>query len=390
MKDSPTSDPALRAATMGETETAGKPVGLTIRSIIVGFIIIVPAVFWGVYADVVSQTDLTSTSLMMPPILALLVLVIANASIGKKFPRLKFTQREMITVYIMVSVSVVLSGMGLLQFLSTTIGAVPHFMTPENKWQDFLNYVPKWLLPQPNSVLDGFYKGDSPIPWYAWWRPCLIWSGFFFALVFCMLCINVIIRKQWMDRERLTFPIVYLPLEMTDPKSGFFRNRLMWTGFAIAAGLELMNGLNYIYPSVPHVQLRAYNISPFFAVNKPWNAVGSVWTTFYPLAIGLGFLLSTDVSFSCWFFFLLTKVQSIITVASGWTAGPAAVSQPPYLAQQGAGAFFGIVIMVVWLARKHLKDVVLKAFTKAPEIDDSGEPLGYRTATFGLLLALAL
>ena len=38
---------------------------------------------------------------------------------------------------------------------------------------------------------------------------------------------------------------------MTDPKSGFFRNRLMWAGFGLAAALEIINGLNYLYPSIP-------------------------------------------------------------------------------------------------------------------------------------------
>jgi len=40
--------------------------GITPRAVIIGFIAIIPGVFWGVYGDVVSQTDLTSPSLMMP------------------------------------------------------------------------------------------------------------------------------------------------------------------------------------------------------------------------------------------------------------------------------------------------------------------------------------
>ena len=40
--------------------------GITLRAIVIGFLVIIPGVFWGVYGEVVSITDLTSTSLMMP------------------------------------------------------------------------------------------------------------------------------------------------------------------------------------------------------------------------------------------------------------------------------------------------------------------------------------
>ena len=40
----------------------------------------------------------------------------------------------------------------------------------------------------------------------------------------------VILRKQWIERERLIFPLAQLPLEMT--KKSFFKNKLMWLGFA--------------------------------------------------------------------------------------------------------------------------------------------------------------
>ena len=61
----------------------------------------------------------------------------------------------------------------------------------------------------------------------------LYWSGFIFVLMFVMICIDVIIRKQWTERERLTYPVAQLPYEMTNRASGLFRNKLMWTSFAI-------------------------------------------------------------------------------------------------------------------------------------------------------------
>ena len=34
------------------------------------------------------------------------------------------------------------------------------------------------------------------------------------ALVTVMLCVNVLLRRQWIDHERLTFPLTALPLAL--------------------------------------------------------------------------------------------------------------------------------------------------------------------------------
>ncbi|MDI6829685.1 MAG: hypothetical protein QME62_14495, partial [Armatimonadota bacterium] len=101
--------------------------GITVRAVIVGLVAIIPGVFWGVYGDVVSQTDLTSMSLMMPPVLILMALLLINELLKKIKPTWVLSRTELITIYAMLTVSVILSGMGMLQFLCTTLGAVPHY-----------------------------------------------------------------------------------------------------------------------------------------------------------------------------------------------------------------------------------------------------------------------
>jgi hypothetical protein len=295
---------------------------------------------------------------------------------------------ELITIYAMLTVSVILSGMGMLQFLMTSLGAVPHYATPENGWGAYLGMVPHWIMPK-FSAIDGFYIGNQPIPWSAWTNPMLLWSGFLFAMLFCMMCINTILRKQWIERERLTYPIVQLPLEMTDPKTRFFSNKLMWAGFFTAAAIETLNSLHHLYPSVPYLQVRAFDLQPFFAT-APWNGVGYFPTTFYPLAVGLGFVLATDVSFSCWFFYLVTKLEGVLVAATGWQAGAGSLSAPPFLAQQSVGGFIGIGIVVVYLARNHLRDVFAKVFSRDSGVDDSEEPMSYRMAVGGLGLGFLI
>ncbi len=363
--------------------------GITARSIIIGFLATIPGVFWGVYGDVVSQTDLTSTSLMMPPVLILVFLLVINALLRKIKPAWVLSPVEIIVIYVMNTMAVILSGMGMLQFLCTTLGAVPHYQSTTPYWTQyhFLDQVPQFILPKLSSI-EGFYKGDQPIPWSAWTMPILVWSGFLFTMLFCMLCINTILRKQWVERERLSYPIVQLPLEMTEERTPFFKNKIMWAGFFLACGLESLNSLAFLFPNIPTVQLRAFDLQPFFT-SHPWNSIGYFPTTFYPLTIGLGFVLSTDVSFSCWFFYLLTKLESVGVSAIGWEAASGAVSAPPYLAQQSVGGFIGIGIIIVYLARNHLKEVFRHVFM-GDKLDDYDEPMTYKLAVYGLIAGFAV
>ena len=104
------------------------------------------------------------------------------------------------------------------------------------------------------------------------------------------------------ERERLTYPIIQLPLQFTDEKSGFFKNKLMWFGFSVAAVISIVNLLNSIYPPVPYIPVKRQSISHFFT-EKPWNAMGGVRLSFYPFAIGISFLIPLDLLFSCWAFY---------------------------------------------------------------------------------------
>ena len=98
-----------------------------------------------------------------------------------------------------------------------------------------------------------------------------------------MLCINVVLRKQWTEREKLAYPIIQLPLEMTrDSGANFFRGRVFWTAFILVSLLNLINGLSYLFPTIPIVGVRFRNISQFFT-EKPWNAIG--WTPLFYLSI---------------------------------------------------------------------------------------------------------
>src|SRR5438477_462726 len=73
-----------------------------------------------------------------------------------------------------------------------------------------------------------------------WLAPICVWSTYLVVMIWVMLCLNVLLRKQWMDRERLSFPIVQLPLELTKEggAASTLLSRQMWLGFMIPVVLE--------------------------------------------------------------------------------------------------------------------------------------------------------
>ncbi|MDQ2799565.1 MAG: hypothetical protein M3Y13_07985, partial [Armatimonadota bacterium] len=125
--------------------------------------------------------------------------------------------------------------------------------------------------------------------------------------------------------------------------------------------------------------------------NPPWNSLGYFSFAFYPLAIGLTFLLSTDISFSCWFFYFLCKVELLLATAYGFhdPGAPPAMSRVPYLWEQATGAWLGLALLSLYGARRHLGGALRQALTRRG-MDDRAEPISYRAAYVGFVLASVL
>jgi len=255
----------------------------------------------------------------------------------------------------------------------------------------FLPSLPKWLHVTDPAVIKPLYEGDSSLytngHWIPWVLPGLWWAGFFAVVVWVMMCVNTLVRKQWLEHERLTFPIVQLPLAMTEPKGEIWRSRLFWIGFGICFGIELLNGLSVYWPTIPQFNLTERNHNLALGLTaKPWSAVGWLPYTIYPFMIGIGYLLPTDLCFSVWFFYLFWKVQKIVACTFGMEVG----FDDPYIKQQEAGGVFALVVMLLWASRGYLKQVWLRILDSRRGLDDSQEPLSYRAAALGAVAGFVL
>ena len=81
------------------------------------------------------------------------------------------------------------------------------------------------------------------------------------AFYLVLICTMVIMRRQWMDHERLLYPLVQVPLGMIEdgPRPArikpFLRNPIMWAGFAVPAILNTINSFSHYYEFAPRVDL---------------------------------------------------------------------------------------------------------------------------------------
>ena len=311
---------------------------------------------------------------------------LVNVGLRASLPFLALGRRELIVVYIMMIVASAIPTMGLTEYLLPILTGAQYYATPENEWATLiLPHVPEWLVPQSAEAIKQFYEGaprGMGVPWGAWITPLLYWGVFLLALYLVMICSMVILRRQWMERERLIYPIVQVPTEMVQEGEGqsivppFFRNWIMWAGFLIPAVVSSLNALHRYYNYIPVVQLTSS--VPIFR-----NTVPLIFRLSFPM-LGFSYLINLDIAFSLWFFNWIGKsirgTLSILGVASTEKLGIYGAPAEPILAHQGQGAMIVLVLFGLWVGRRHLIEVVRRAFGRDPEVDDSGEIMSYRAA----------
>lgn len=334
--------------------------------------------------------------------LAFLLLILgANSLLHRFFPKLALRPHEITLLYSMLIVTALMSSFSYLAQVMPTLAGINYFGSPENKWEDLLyGNLRQWLVPwdvgagakQPfiRDYYEGLFYGQ-PIP-YTRWLPALgAWSIFALALYGLMACLSVLIRKQWVDNEKLSFPLVQLPLEMIkdETRPSFFRNRLMWIGFGIPFVIHAINGFHQFFPAVPQLTL-IYTLNQYFTT-KPWNQMQIIFIIFSFAVIGLGFLLPRDVGFSFWFFFLFARLQDVIASFFGAEMGGMPVYPAyAYIGYQSVGASIVVGLGMLWLGRSNFKGILKGVWPKREQPDSSAEVMTYRKAFWGAVLSLAI
>ena len=354
--------------------------GLTVKSFLLALVLIPFNVWWLIELEVVRVGYPTIIHPQANVIFIIFWLLLIGYFLHKLSPKLGLSQQELLTVHFMLCIVSCLCSWDMLQILMPIMSYPFRFATPENDWRNlFWRNIPEWLTVSDEKTLLGYYEGDSSLYTLhylkAWLSPVVAWSSFIFVLMLVLLCINTLLRIQWTEHERLSYPLTQLPLEMTSPRLRFFRNRLMWIGFSIAALISIVNLLHSIYPVIPYIPIKRQGIG------------GGIRVSFYPFVIGMSFMMPRDLLFSCWVFFWLYKIELMVGDMMGWQNLP----RFPYAAEQGFGVYLGLLVFALWIGRSHFIGIVRHLFASSKsrfQLDDSREPMPYRLAVIGIVFGI--
>ena len=326
--------------------------------------------------------------------LLFVLLVLVQPLVGSVRRAWLFTRAELLVMTVMMMLATAIPSRGFAGVFMTIISGVYYYATPENGWaEQLVPYIPTWMTPHDAEAIKGFYEGltpGRPIPWAAWAEPLGWWLLFMAAFYMALLCMMVILRKQWMDHERLIYPLTQVPLRMIedrDPPSRvkpFLKSPVTWLGFMVPFLLHTVNAFSHYFEFVPRFNLM-YRSPLFHGAIEFYLRFDCMW-------MGLAYFINTGVSFSLWFFFLVAKLQQSICATLGIYSienldrfsythgGPAAAM----LSHQVMGAMLVLVLAGLWTARSHLRTVFAQAW-RPDAASDAGELMSYRAAVLGLV-----
>jgi hypothetical protein len=309
-------------------------------------------------------------------------------------------QTELMLVWCMMIVASTVPASGLMRNLLPTMTAAPYLaQRPDLYWEsDVLPASPEGVLlsrdprsPAATKFFEGTPEGEPvTVPWGQWRRVFVTWGIYVWLYYLATFFLCGILRRQWVDSERLVFATARVPLEFTE---GARDGRLL---------PPLMRSKAFVFGYLLITAFGVIRLSPlFFGEESGWLPVIPFWRVFsetalhyvnvsdgkiYPIAIGFAFLVPSDVSLSIWFFYVFMCVQIIVAYSIGrpFEGGRSG----PFLQWQQAGAFLTLAAGMLFMARRHLWAVVRYAVGRQA-LDDSEEPIGYRLAFWGLAASLA-
>lgn len=395
----PTTDQSTLAASHDDFR---RPIfGLRGRALLVGIPLIILISFLSVFADMVSKRVQFGVLQLAPPAIAgLFILALLNMGLKKLMKREFLNHADVLVVYAMMLVGVMVSTRGVIEKIIPPLVYLPYFATQENRLNEQITqHLPSWAIPfSPNvqtgqapSWITAYFEGVRPgqaIPWSVWIAPLTAWLALIACVILVFASLATLLRRQWMDNEQLRFPLTTLPLAMIKNEvegQPFFTNRLMWMGFGLSAIVFGVNGLNANFPDWPRFVVNLDLNS--LLTERPWNAVDYTPVYISLAAIGFAYFLPTDLLFSLWFFFLLTRLQDVFAVQLGGI--PTAIgthNARVWTGYQAAGAYVVLVFAQIRIGWPYFKQVWKTAWSAQKPLDDRDELMSYRSAFIGLTL----
>ncbi|MFQ5808021.1 MAG: DUF6785 family protein, partial [Armatimonadota bacterium] len=337
-----------------DTEAIHRAGALAPRALIIGLVCAALLCLVTPYTDVyLMGSELVGCHFPLGAMCLLFLIALASRAIGRlRGGDAPLAPQDLAFIFCIMLVAAGLPTWGLMCYMLPAMTCWSYYATPENRWEaTYHRFLPDWFVPKEPSVITQFYEGGAAggqIPWAVWVGPLIVWLAFALVLYAVMLCVATVVRKQWIEREHLTFPIVELPIGVITGRdrataTPLLRSWALWIGAAIPGLVHSINSIHVYWPQFPHWPIH-HQVFPQNPLARPWQYFQLRWSIFFSV-IGFGYFLTTDVSFGLWFFYIFDRIQCTVAESLGVYAQYRRVTESQYI-----GAFLAVVGIGVWVA----------------------------------------
>jgi hypothetical protein len=313
-------------------------------------------------------------------------------------------QAELMLIWCMLIVACIVPSDGLMRWWMPMLAGPAYIARRADiPWQETsLQEAPDRLLltKKPNSMAARqFYEGrpeGGRFPLAQWLRPIGWWALLMAPYYLAIFLVCALIRRQWVETERLQFPLARVPLEFTEDAGGgasdgggwlpaLFRSRAFLGGLLATAVFRFLRAVPLLFGKDAgwDVALPFKDVLAETPLEHLYLQNFSLWWS----PIGFAYLVPADVSLSVWLFYLFGRVELQVAHAVGSPLHYGG-TWSQLMRWQVAGSYFAFTVGALFMARRHLQDIFRKAVGRGRGVSDAEEPVHYAVGFWGLLACL--
>ena len=239
------------------------------------------------------------------------------------------------------------------------------------------------VIPRPEnlfSMAGVVFLLKSGIPFLEWTELLVVWGSLIAFILVGALAINVLMRRAWVDGERLPLPLARIPQalvgnpEEEGPFARIWSMRVFWVGAILALIWGLLRGLHFYNPNIPDANIKI-DLAPYFGAS-----MGDFWKEqqFQVLAVVVAVSVFVELNVLASLVVGYFAYRSLFWLGSftGWSAQVGY----PHAHYQQLGALVAYGFLIVILARKHIWSTLREAYRPSLRPEGNGELFSYRSA----------
>lgn len=330
------------------------------------------------------------------------VMVTINPLLWRIHRSWSFRPAELAVTAMLLMTSCSIPGRGFLENFIPSLSLPVHYYSINPGWRknQVLTYAPRsMMLPappaagasdvttgraaepiDPNAVSwlisgagqKGRWLALNRVPWKPWVGPLIFWSPMLALMTVAVICLSLVVHRQWTAHERLRYPIADFATTLLSRPEGsavppVFRNKLFWIGAGVVVAIHVVNGLNKWHGG------RLIEIPLNFSFRTVFETKWPILTKFpwspqllslrlFPVVIGFSYFLASEVSLSLGLSQLLFIAPCLVLITHG-------VDMSSHYVGGGAGgwqrfgSYLALALIMLYTGRRYYWGVLTSALS---------------------------